>query len=368
MASHKFYQAPGMKTAAGRLIATPATSALRKPVLNPPQQELTIVPPNEDSSFTLAVQERIQSSGDASTSTVPVSPFVQHREQLERSVKEVCWELSEGWHLLPHHVSKEVLWQKLRAEARDHVKSEPVLASHLHSSVLVHGKLEDSLAFILANKLSSLTLLSTPLMRLIQEAYHAEPDIVDAAVADMQAVLDRDPACFGYSQVLLWFKGFQAIQSQRVAHWLWRHNRRPLAMALQSRISLQFQVDIHPAAYLGRGVMIDHATGIVIGETSVIGDNVSMLHHVTIGGSGTRSSIRHPTVGHGVLLGAGATILGPITIGHGTKVGSGSVVVQSLPSKCVAVGVPARIIKQDTSLEPCQDMDQAGDFVLEFEI
>lgn len=279
-----------------------------------------------------------------------------------------CWKLSGGWHQLPHHVSKEVLWQMLRAEVQEHVKGEPVLASHLHSSVLVHKNLEASMAFILANKLSSQTLLATPLMRLIQEAYDEEPDLVDAAVADMQAVLDRDPACSGYSQILLWFKGFQALQSQRVAHWLWRNHRRPLAIALQSRMSVAFQVDIHPAAYIGRGVMMDHATGVVIGETAVVGDNVSMLHQVTIGGSGTRSKIRHPTVGHGVLLGARTTLLGPISIGHGAKVGSGSVVVQSLPPRCVAVGVPARVIKMDTSIEPCQEMDQAEDFVLDFEI
>lgn len=191
---------------------------------------------------------------------------------------------------------------------------------------------------------------------------------MDAAVADIQAVKDRDPACLGYIQVLLWFKGFHAIQAQRVAHWLWAQGRTSLALALQSRMSCEFQVDIHPAAYLGRGLMMDHATGVVIGQTAVIGDNVSMLHQVTIGGSGVQATIRHPTIGHGVLVGAGASLLGPITIGYGSKIGSGSVVVKSLPPKCVAVGVPARVIKQDKLLEPCQYMDQAEDFVLEFEI
>lgn len=193
-------------------------------------------------------------------------------------------------------------------------------------------------------------------------------DVIDAALADMQAVLDRDPACVGYIQAMLFFKGFHALQSYRIANWLWTHDRKALALALQSRISQQFHVDIHPAAYIGRGVLLDHATGVVIGETAVVGDNVSMLHHVTIGGSGVASGVRHPTIGHGVLLGAGVTVLGPISIGYGTKVGAGSVVVTSLPPKSVAVGVPARIIKQDRALEPCQDMDQAGDFVLDFNI
>jgi serine O-acetyltransferase len=190
--------------------------------------------------------------------------------------------------------------------------------------------------------------------------------IVEDAVADMQAVLDRDPACLGFLQVLLFFKGFQAIQAYRIAHYLWHHGRRSLAYALQSRISQQFDVDIHPAAYIGRGVMMDHATGVVIGETAVIGDNVSMLHRVTIGGSGVNAGIRHPTIGHGVLLGAGTTVLGPIHVGHSTKIGAGSVVVHDLPEKAVAVGVPARVIRQDKKLEPCKDMDQSGDYVLDF--
>lgn len=188
------------------------------------------------------------------------------------------------------------------------------------------------------------------------------------ALADMQAVMDRDPACVGFLQATLFFKGFHAIQSHRIAHWLWTHDRKALALALQSRISEKFHVDVHPAAHIGRGVLLDHATGVVIGETAAIGDNVSMLHHVTIGGSGTRAGQRHPAVGHGVLLGAGVCVLGPIEVGSGTKVGAGSVIVTDLPRKCVAVGVPARIIKQDRTLEPCQDMDQAGDFVLDFNI
>jgi serine O-acetyltransferase len=192
--------------------------------------------------------------------------------------------------------------------------------------------------------------------------------LVESATADMQAVLDRDPACYGFLQIMLFFKGFQAIQAYRISHYLWSHGRVSLAHAVQSRISQQFDVDIHPAAHLGRGIMLDHATGIVIGETAVIGDNVSMLHGVTIGGSGAKTGIRHPTIGHGVLIGAGVSVLGPISVGHSSKIGACSVVVQDVPEKSVAVGVPARVVKQDKSLEPCKDMDSAGDFVLDFVI
>jgi serine O-acetyltransferase len=191
---------------------------------------------------------------------------------------------------------------------------------------------------------------------------------VESAVADLQAVLDRDPACVGFLQVMLFFKGFQAIQSYRMAHHLWKNGRKALAYTIQSRVSQQFDVDIHPAADIGLGIMLDHATGVVIGETAVIGDNVSMLHRVTIGGSGALTLVRHPTIGHGVLLGAGVSVLGPISIGHSSKIGAGSVVLQSIPEKSVAVGVPAKVIKQDKGMEPCQDMDSAADFVLDFTI
>lgn len=224
------------------------------------------------------------------------------------------------------------------------------------------------MSFLLANKLSCATLMATQLMRLILDAYAERPDILDAGVADMQAVYDRDPACEKYIQCMLYFKGWQAVQCQRLAHWLWRKGRRPLAIALQSRISEAFHVDIHPAAQLGRGLLMDHATGVVIGETCVIGDNVSLLHHVTLGGSGTGTGSRHPIIGHGVLLGAGVSVLGPVMVGSGTKVGAGSVVVTDLPGHSVAVGVPARVLKRDARLEPSTNMDQTSDFTLDYVI
>ncbi|KAG2482591.1 hypothetical protein HYH03_018475 [Edaphochlamys debaryana] len=275
---------------------------------------------------------------------------------------------SNGWRVLPHHLSKQDLWERIRYEAQRDAAAEPALASNLYSTILAHTSIEKTLAFLLANKLASPTLLGMQLMRLMAEAYEAERDLVDAALADLQAVFDRDPACDSYSQAMLYFKGFQAVQCHRVAHYLWKGGRRALALAIQSRMSEVFHVDIHPGARLGRGILIDHATGVVIGETAVVGDNVSMLHHVTLGGSGTQRGVRHPIIGHGVLLGAGVTVLGPVTVGAGSKVGAGSVVVSDIPCHAVAVGVPARIIKRDMRREPVRDMDQCVDYVLNYVI
>lgn len=274
---------------------------------------------------------------------------------------------SSGWKQMPHHMNKEELWQVIRLEARADADSEPFLASFLYSSILTHSCLEKALAFILANKLSNSTLLGTQMLRFIQDIYEEEPDIVEACCADIQAVYDRDPACDRYTQCILYFKGFQAVQCHRIAHWLWKKGRRALAHAIQSRVSEAFHVDIHPAADIGRGILMDHATGIVIGETAVIGDNVSMLHHVTLGGSGLGRGRRHPIIGHGVLLGAGVTALGPITVGAGSKVGAGSVVITDLPDHSVAVGVPAKVIKR-LQTEPSKDMDQCTDYIIDYVI
>lgn len=275
---------------------------------------------------------------------------------------------SQGWQPQQHHPSPEQLWNAVRVEAKHDADGEPTLASFLYSTILVHPTFPKSLAFVLANKLASPTLFSTQLVALAEEAYASDPGIIAAAQADLLAVSDRDPACDHYTQCMLYFKGYHAVQSHRIAHYLWKRGRRALALALQSRISEVFHVDIHPAAVLGRGIMLDHATGIVVGETAVVGDNVSMLHHVTLGGSGTGKGIRHPTIGHGVLLGAGVSVLGPITVGCGTKVGAGSVVVSDLPCHSVAVGVPARIIKRNATAEPVLTMDLVDDFVLDYVI
>ncbi|EFJ48979.1 hypothetical protein VOLCADRAFT_90349 [Volvox carteri f. nagariensis] len=275
---------------------------------------------------------------------------------------------SKGWRRQPHHLAKEDLWTRIQEEAQQDAFAEPALASNLYSTILSHHNIEATMAFLLANKLSSPTMLGMQLMRLIQEVYEDDPEVMEACLADLQAVYDRDPACDRYTQAILYFKGFQAVQSYRIAHWLWQKGRKALALAIQSRMSEAFHVDIHPAAEIGRGIMIDHATGVVIGETAVVGDNVSMLHHVTLGGSGTGRGVRHPTIGHGVLLGAGVSVLGPVMVGAGSKVGAGSVVVSDIPCHSVAVGVPARIIKRDLLREAVKDMDQCVEFVLDYEI
>nr|ACF85661.1 unknown [Zea mays] len=207
------------------------------------------------------------------------------------------------------------VWTQIKAEARRDADAEPALASFLYATVLFH--------------LATLT---------------AHPSLRAAVVADLLAAHSRDPACVGFSHCLLNYKGFLAIQAHRVAHVLWAQQRRPLALALQSRVADVFAVDIHPAAVVGKGILLDHATGVVIGETAVVGDNVSILHHVTLGGTGKAVGDRHPKIGDGVLIGAGATILGNVKIGAGAKIGAGSVVLIDVPARSTAVGNPARLI------------------------
>ena len=252
-------------------------------------------------------------------------------------------------------------------------KREPFLASFLYSSVLAHASLPACLAGVLANKLGCSTLPATQLASLFGAAYAADGQLRAACHADLQAVLDRDPACTSYVQCLLFFKGFQALQSHRLAHSLWAAGRKPLALALQSRVSETFHVDVHPAARIGPGLLLDHATGIVIGETAVVGANVSLLHHVTLGGTGAAGGDRHPKLGDGVLLGAGVAVLGPVVIGNGAKVGAGSVVMSDVPPRCTAVGVPARVVlRPRAELTPAgketaaEAMDQCGDLLAEW--
>ena len=203
----------------------------------------------------------------------------------------------------------------------------------------------------------------------IEEAYRTSPALVAAAEADLKAVFERDPACRGYVQPFLFFKGFQALQTHRVAHWLWTQGRETLAFYLQSRVSELFQMDIHPATRIGRGIFVDHGTGIVIGETAVVGDDVSMLHGVTLGGTGAERGDRHPKVGKGVLLGAGAKVLGNIKIGDYAKVASGSVVLRDVPAGCTAAGVPARLVNCPTCEEPAKSMDHTlADVVYDYMI
>ncbi|WP_354298093.1 serine O-acetyltransferase [Phenylobacterium koreense] len=249
------------------------------------------------------------------------------------------------------------VWAALRMEAERAARAEPALASLLNAVILSHGDLGDALSYQFARKLGDQELRAMSLRELADAAYRADPRLVEIAERDLKAVFERDPACKGYVQPFLFFKGFQALQTQRIAHWLWSQGRETIAHYLQSRMSEVFQVDIHPATRIGAGVFIDHGTGIVIGETAVIGDDVSLLQGVTLGGTGAERGDRHPKIGNGVLLGAGAKVLGNITIGDYAKIASGSVVLKPVPAHCTAAGVPARLVNCPTCDEPARSMD-----------
>ena len=251
------------------------------------------------------------------------------------------------------------VWAALRNEAEHSAQSEPTLASLLNSVILRHKSLASALSFQIARKLGDQELRAMSLREICDEAFAADPSIIEAVEADLRAVFERDPACKGYVQPFLFFKGFQALQAFRVAHWLWTQGREQLAFYLQSRISELFQLDIHPGARIGKGVFIDHGTGIVIGETAVVGDDVSLLHGVTLGGTSTERVDRHPKIGRGVLIGAHAQVIGNIKVGDYAKVAAGAVVLQPVPPGCTAVGVPARLVNCPTCAEPSKSMDQS---------
>lgn len=249
-------------------------------------------------------------------------------------------------------------WQQLKSEAEVLIQNEPLLASYAHTCILAHHNFETALSFILSNKLADDVMSGLSVREMFEQSYLMHPQIVEAAVSDIQAVFKRDPAVHSYLTVLLNFKGFQAIQVHRLAHQLWISNRKDLALFIQSRNSEAFSVDIHPAAKIGQGVMFDHATGIVVGETAVIENNVSVMQSVTLGGTGNEAGDRHPKIHEGVMIGAGAKILGNIDIGEGVKVGAGSVVLSSVPAHVTVAGIPAKIVGKPTCQKPCETMQQ----------
>ena len=251
------------------------------------------------------------------------------------------------------------IWEAIRAEARCEVEREPLLASFLYATVLKHDNLEDALSFILAAKLQAENLTGMLVRELIDEAFRSERAIGAAVRADLFAARTRDPASRGYSQPFLYYKGFHALQSYRVGHWLWEQGRLFLAVHLQNRISEVFGVDIHPAARVGAGILVDHGTSVVIGETAVVEDNVSLLHEVTLGGTGKEMGDRHPKVRRGVLIGAGAKVLGNIEVGEGAKIAAGSVVLRDVPAHTTVAGVPARVVGECLVEAPALDMDQS---------
>ncbi len=254
--------------------------------------------------------------------------------------------------------SIDPVWSQICNEAEAAIANEPLMGSLLHQGILHHRTFDAALAFRISMKLASDEMAGQILREIADEAFVSDPTIVSSARADLSAVYDRDPACHRLMQPLLFFKGYQAIQAYRLGHWLWQEGRLDLAYFVQMRVSEIFGVDIHPAARIGKGIMIDHAHSIVIGETAVVGDNVSMLHSVTLGGTGKEDGDRHPKIGNGVLIGAGAKVLGNIVVGHCSRVAAGSVVLTDVPPCTTVAGVPAKIVGEAGCDQPSIAMDQ----------
>jgi serine O-acetyltransferase len=258
----------------------------------------------------------------------------------------------------------ESVWATIRHEAAGVVNREPVLARLIDGTVLHHDCFAESLIDCLTRRLGVPELDAWTLAEVFRCAFDDESALIDAAASDLQAIRDRDPACPDLLTPLLYFKGYQALQAHRITHQLWLQDKIHLARHLQSRVSEVFGIDIHPAARMGRGILIDHATGLVIGETAVVEDDVSILQGVTLGGTGKDTGDRHPKIRRGVLLGAGATVLGNIEVGEGAKVGAGSIVLSPVDPYTTVVGVPARPVgprltsPAALSMEQCMDMDQ----------
>jgi serine O-acetyltransferase len=249
------------------------------------------------------------------------------------------------------------VWSRIQKEAEDISKSDQSLGGFIFASILNHESLESAICYRIAQRLDHPDVPADQLLRAFSEALKADPATGEAMRADIVAIQDRDPACHRFIEPLLYFKGFHAVQTYRMAHQLMKMGREDFAFYLQSRASLVFSLDIHPRAKIGRGLMIDHAHSIVIGETAVIGDNVSLLHSVTLGGTGKSDGDRHPKVGSGVLIGAGASVLGNIKIGDCSRVAAGSVVLHDVPPNRTVAGVPAKIIGYAGCAEPALSMN-----------
>ncbi|MGE7369260.1 serine O-acetyltransferase [Neorhizobium sp. NPDC001467] len=250
------------------------------------------------------------------------------------------------------------IWDTLRQEARAGADHDPLLAAFLYSTVLNHRSLEDCVIHRICERLDHPDLQAVLLRQTFEEMLADWPEWGGILRVDIQAVYDRDPACLRFIEALLYFKGFHALQTHRLAHWLMNRGRRDYALYLQSRSSSVFQTDINPGARIGKGIFLDHATGLVVGETAVIGDNVSILHGVTLGGTGKEGADRHPKIGDGVLIGAGAKILGNIEIGHCSRIAAGSVVLKPVPHNSTVAGVPAKVVGTAGCSEPSRVMNQ----------
>jgi serine O-acetyltransferase len=250
------------------------------------------------------------------------------------------------------------IWSRIRNEADEVVRREPEIASFIYASILRHDTLEAAIVHRLAERLDHVEVSGELIRQAYADALEDEPTIGDAFRADIVATVDRDPATERYIEPVLYYKGFHAIQTHRLMYWLWTKGRKDFANYLQSRASAVFQCDINPAAHIGRGIFLDHATGLVVGETAVIEDDVSLLHGVTLGGTGKEAGDRHPKIRRGVMIGAGATVLGNIEVGHCARIAAGSVVLKPVPPNTTVAGVPARVIGTAGCPEPARSMDQ----------
>lgn len=250
------------------------------------------------------------------------------------------------------------VWRQLRDEARAMVAAEPALSSFVYETVLNHERLEEAVIHRLGDRLGRDIVSASLIRQTYVEALADEPVLAEIFRVDIVAVYDRDPACGRFLEPVLYFKGFHALQTHRLANWLWRQGRHDFALYLQSRASEVFQVDIHPAVPVGRGIFIDHGTGLVVGGTAVIEDDVSILQGVTLGGTGKEDGDRHPKIRRGVLIGAGAKILGNLEIGHCSRVAAGSVVLRDIPPNTTVAGVPAKVVGKAGCSEPARSMNQ----------
>ena len=254
--------------------------------------------------------------------------------------------------------SVDPIWSSLRAEAEKAAHDEPALAGFIYATIISHDRLEDAVSYRLSQRLKDSDVDQALILQTFEEVLNDVPDLAAIFRADLSAVYARDPACHRHIEPLLYFKGFQALQTHRFAYELWKKGRKDFALHLQSQSSRIFGIDIHPAAKIGQGIMIDHGTGVVIGETSVVGDNSSILHGVTLGGTGNEEGDRHPKIGSNVMLGAGAKILGNITVGCCARVASGSVVLEDVPHDTTVAGVPAKVVGPAGCAEPSRAMNQ----------
>ena len=250
------------------------------------------------------------------------------------------------------------VWTRIRQEAEDILRREPELASFLYENILHRDSLETAVAHRVSQRLDHADVSSDLIRQAYRDALDDQPSLGNAFRADIVATVDRDPATTRFIEPVLYYKGFHAIQTHRLANWLLSKGRKDFALYLQSRSSAAFQCDINPAAKIGRGIFLDHATGLVVGETAVIDDDVSILHDVTLGGTGKEHEDRHPKIRHGVMIGAGAKILGNIEVGHCARIAAGSVVIKPVPHNTTVAGVPAKVVGEAGCPEPARAMDQ----------